>query len=123
MRTIPVDVSRMRFAAIDVVPVTVYETGEVKTNKEGVPAWRVNTLCVVDGEAGGETVAVRLNAVRAPDFPPLTSVVFDGLSAMPWSQEGRSGVAFLADGVSAEASSVNGRAKAGERVVAETVGS
>ena len=116
MRSLPIRTDRMRFALVDVVPVTVYETGEVKTDKQGRPAWRLNCLVLFDGDPGGEVLPIRVNSEKAPDFPALSTICFENLSALPWQQNDRSGVAFMADGVSLETASLNGRVKNAERV-------
>ena len=63
LRSIPVDADRIRFVAIDVEAVQDYNqdgtcSDRQRADQDGVPLWRVNTLCMVDGVAGGAKVGV-----------------------------------------------------------------
>lgn len=112
LRSIPVDAGRIRFVVIDVEEVPDFSAdgtrnGKQRADMDGVPLWRVNTLCMVDGIAGGETTPVRIAADYAPTLAPLSEVKFLNLHAKPWSQGDRSGVSLVADGI--EGQSTNGR--------------
>lgn len=104
LRSIPVDADRIRFVAIDVEAVQDYNQDGTRSDRQradqdGIPLWRVNTLCMVDGVAGGETTPIRIAADHAPVLAPLSEVRFVNLHAKPWSQGDRSGVALVADGL------------------------
>lgn len=127
IRSIPVDTNRCRFVAVDVVPVTEYsEPGgprstKQRADKNGVPLWRVNTLMLVDGVTGGETVGVRVAADYAPVLEQLAPVVFENLQARPWEQNQKSGITLSADGIAAPAparGSRNGHVDKAEQVAA-----
>ncbi len=113
LRSIPVDAGRIRFVVIDVEPVADFaadgtRNGRQRADADGIPLWRVNTLAMVEGIAGGETTPVRIAADYAPTLAPLAEVRFMGLTARPWTQGDRSGVSLVADGIEGQ-SPTNGR--------------
>jgi hypothetical protein len=104
LRSIPVDADRIRFVVIDVEPVADFaadgtRNGKQRADQDGIPLWRVNTLAMVEGVAGGETTPVRIAADYAPTLAPLSQVRFLGLTARPWSQGDRNGVSLVAAGI------------------------
>jgi hypothetical protein len=116
LKSIPVDVTRIRFVAIDVANVFDYRddgsrSDRQRTDADGRLVYRVNVLAIVEGEPGGETVAVRVSFDDEPNIAPLTPVKFQDLTAKPWTQGDRSGVALVASGIETEGST-NGRRKA-----------
>jgi hypothetical protein len=103
MRAIPVDSSTITLAFIDAVPVDAFDrernvrlTGQQAADADGVPFWNLNVLCVIEGEDGGETMRVKVATGDKPAFSPLDKVEFEGLTARPWENNGRSGVSFTA---------------------------
>ena len=125
LRSIPVDAGRIRFVVIDVEEVPDFaadgtRNGRQRADADGVPLWRVNTLCMVDGIAGGETTPVRIAADYAPTLAPLSEVRFLNLHAKPWSQGDRSGVSLVADGIEGQ-STTNGRRNGKVETPAEEV--
>lgn len=112
LRSIPVDASRIRFVVIDAEPVADFaadgtKNGRQRADMDGILLWRVNTLAMVEGIAGGETTPVRIAADQQPALAPLSEVRFLNLSARPWSQGDRSGVSLVADGI--EGQGISGR--------------
>jgi hypothetical protein len=117
LKTLPLDTARLSFIAIDMEPVPDYDAagnrnGGQRTDSDGRLLFRVNTLCLVEGESGGETIQVRIAVDNdPPTINPLSPVKFQGLVARPWQQDGRSGIALIADGVEVEGGTTNGRKK------------
>ncbi|MBO2531255.1 MAG: hypothetical protein CW348_15680 [Thermobifida sp.] len=100
MRSIPVDVSRMVFiAAGPVRPKLVNrQTGELKTNAQGVQLWQVKVLAQVD-EQDGEALLISFPAQSPPHLRLGMPLRVSGLTAIPWEASGRHGVAFSAESV------------------------
>lgn len=114
LRSIPVDADRIRFVVIDVEPVADFaadgtRNGRQRADADGIPLWRVNTLAMVEGVAGGETTPVRIAADYAPTLAPLAEVKFLGLTARPWTQGDRNGVSLVAAGIEGADTSTRGR--------------
>lgn len=115
LKSIPVDTTRMQFIAVDVQEVPDYaadgtRNGQQRADQDGRLLFRVNVLAIVEGEPGGETVAVRVSFDDEPAIVPLSPVKFTNLTARPWAQGDRNGIALVADGVEVETNS-NGRRK------------
>jgi hypothetical protein len=104
LKSFPIDGDRIRFIAIDSQPVQDYDAdgtrnGRQRADQDGVLLWRLNCLATVEGVPGGETVPVRIASDYQPAVAPLSEVRFTNLTARPWSQGERSGVALVADGI------------------------
>jgi hypothetical protein len=106
MRSIPIDPARLSLAFIDAAPVARRhpETrqilqGQQAGDENGTPLWTVNALAVVAGEAGGETVRVKVPADTMPAFEPLARVECDDLTARAWELDGRSGISLSASAI------------------------
>lgn len=115
LRSFPLDCERISFVAIDVEAVPDYaadgsRNGQQRTDADGRLLYRVNALAIVEGESGGETVAVRVPFDSEPNIVPLSPVRFSDLTARPWAQGDRSGIALVASGVE-PATNANGRAR------------
>ena len=115
LRSLPLDTERIRFVAIDVVPVYEFaqdggRSDRQRSDDDGRLLYRVNALAIVEGEAGGETVQVRVPFDTEPGIAPLAQVRFSNLTARPWTQGDRSGIALVADGVEVD-HSPNGRGR------------
>jgi len=108
MRSLPLDQARTgQFQIIAVTP-KLDQAQVQKQNVDGVPQWTVQALNTPpQGDSGFATKAgleeVTVAAMKAPEFPPLTSVKFGDLVARPWSMNDRSGVALSASSVAAVA--------------------
>lgn len=112
LKSIPVAADRIRFISIDALEVFDYNddgsrSDRQRTDADGRVFYRLNVLALVDGQAGGETVAVRVALDSEPSIPPLSPVRFTDLVARPWEQNGRSGISLVATGVEVEGT--NGR--------------
>ena len=115
LKSFPLDTERIRFVAIDVAQVYDYrddgsKSDRQRTDNDGRLVYRVNALAIVEGEPGGETVAVRVSFDDEPAIVPLSPVKFTNLTARPWAQGDRNGIALVAHGVKVETNS-NGRRK------------
>ena len=86
-------------------PRIAFDTGQPKTDREtGLPLWQVQLMAL--DASGGDVIAVTV-----PGDPNVTvgqPVQVDGLVALPWSQEGRSGIAFRADAIRASGAPLAG---------------
>jgi hypothetical protein len=97
MRKLPVDVSTLSFfCAGEPAEVIDFESRRPKTDENGVPLYQVALLAVADGVAD-------VMAVKVPGAPkglvtgaPVRVV---GLSANPWENGDRHGIAFRANTV------------------------
>ncbi len=100
MRVIPVDTSRMVFiAAGPVRPRLVNrQTGELKTNAEGVQLWQLRVLAQVDDQ-DGESFLISFPAQTPPTVQLGMPLRIRGLTAIPWEFDGRYGIAFSAQSV------------------------
>lgn len=102
MRQIPVDQAALGgLVAVGVRAKMVRPDGQgeahQKGDSNGTPLWSVETLLRGQGEDASELLNV---TVAASDKPSIEGpCVFTGLRAVPWSFNGKSGVAFTADSV------------------------
>jgi hypothetical protein len=79
-------------------PRIAFDTGQAKTDREtGLPLWQVQLMAL--DTSGGDVMAVTV--AGEPNVTVGQPVQVDGLVALPWSQEGRSGIAFRADAIRA----------------------
>lgn len=82
-----------------------FDTGLPKTDREtGLALWQVQLMAL--DVSGGDVFAVTV-----PGDPSVTvgqPLQVEGLVALPWSQEGRSGVAFRADAIRASGAPLAG---------------
>lgn len=73
-----------------------FDTGQPRIDREtGQPLWQVQ-LMALDG-SGAEVIAVTV--AGDPSVSVAQPVQVDGLVALPWNQDGRSGVAYRADAI------------------------
>ena len=82
-----------------------FDSGQPKMDREtGLPLWQVQLMAL--DASGGDVIAVTV-----PGDPNVTvgqPVQVNGLVALPWSQEGRSGIAFRADVIRASGAPLAG---------------
>jgi hypothetical protein len=79
-------------------PRIAFDSGQPKTDREsGLPLWQVQLMAL--DISGGDVLAVTV--AGDPNVAVGQPVQVDGLVALPWSQEGRSGIAFRADAIRA----------------------
>ena len=82
-----------------------FDTGQAKTDREtGLPLWQVQLMAL--DTSGGDVIAVTV--AGDPNVTVGQPVQVDGLVALPWSQEGRSGIAFRADAIRASGAPLAG---------------
>lgn len=94
-----VDTTRVGWTCTkDAVPRTDFETGQPKIDKaSGLPLYAVQMLALDD--SGGEVLTVTVPG--QPNVIVGQRVTVTNLLAMPWSQNGRAGIAFRADAITA----------------------
>lgn len=105
MRSIPVDINTFMtnirgVSGID--PVTDFDTGEHKRDKEGVKRWKLEVLYREPRMSKSEVVQVAFSAHDEPDVNG-GELVITGLVGRPWSNSNdyghSSGVSLQADSV------------------------
>src|SRR3954453_10477673 len=109
---LPIDTSGMTFmAAAPARPVTDFETRQPKTDDNGELLYNLQVVAL-DPE-GAQIITVKTTG--DPQVAQGAMLKLDGLVAMPWSMNERSGVAFRANRVKVlgmAGASPNGRASA-----------
>jgi hypothetical protein len=79
-------------------PRTAFDTGQPKIDHAtGLPLWLAQLMAL--DSSGGEVISVTV--AGDPKLTVGQPVQVDGLVALPWSQSGRSGVAFRAEAIRA----------------------
>ncbi len=78
--------------------------GKQRFNKDGAPMWQVQ--CMALDKTGGEMLKITVAGER-PNVSLGQIVVPVELEALPWNQNGRSGVAFRAKEIRSATSSVS----------------
>jgi len=82
-----------------------FDSGQPKVDREtGLPLWQVQLMAL--DASGGDVIAVTV--AGDPNVTVGQPVQVDALVALPWSQEGRSGIAFRADGIRASGAPLAG---------------
>ena len=75
-----------------------FDSGQPKVDREtGLPLWQVQLMAL--DTSGGDVIAVTV--AGDPNVTVGQPVQVDGLVALPWNQESRSGIAFRADAIRA----------------------
>jgi hypothetical protein len=97
MQRIPVDMAQCR-AMVSEVPKPRMRDGQQRTDRTGAPEWLVG-VCMMQ-QRGSDVIAVIV--VGEPTGlgvgrPALVS----GLVAMPWERDGRHGITYRADSITA----------------------
>jgi hypothetical protein len=73
-----------------------FDTGRPRIDKAtGVPLWLVQVMAL--DESGGDVISVTV--AGEPQVSAGRAVTVTGLVALPWSQDGRSGVAYRAEAI------------------------
>lgn len=103
MRSYPIDLERAgTFTVVGVTPKRG-EGDEQATNQDGMPKWAIQVLNhpIQDGpfEAKPTLEEIGVACLGIPTFTPLAKVVPVGLTARPWSMNGRNGIALSAETV------------------------
>ena len=82
-----------------------FDSGQPKVDREtGLPLWQVQLMAL--DTSGGDVIAVTV--AGDPNVTVGQPVQVDALVALPWSQEGRSGIAFRADAIRASGAPLAG---------------
>jgi len=82
-----------------------FDSGQPKVDREtGLPLWQVQLMAL--DASGGDVIAVTV--AGDPNVTVGQPVQVDALVALPWSQEGRSGIAFRADAIRASGAPLAG---------------
>jgi hypothetical protein len=82
-----------------------FDTGQPRMDREtGLPLWQVQLMAL--DSSGGDVIAVTV--AGDPNVTVGQPAQVDGLVALPWSQEGRSGIAFRADAIRASGAPLAG---------------
>ncbi|MBV8178785.1 MAG: hypothetical protein JO045_08225 [Mycobacterium sp.] len=77
-----------------------FDTGQPRMDKAtGLPLWLVQVMAL--DESGGDVISVTV--AGEPKVSAGGAVTVTGLVALPWSQNGRSGIAYRADAISQSA--------------------
>jgi hypothetical protein len=86
-------------------PRIAFDSGQPKVDRDtGLPLWQVQLMAL--DASGGDVIAVTV--AGDPRLTVGQPVQVDGLVALPWSQEGRSGIAFRADAIRASGAPLAG---------------
>jgi hypothetical protein len=73
-----------------------FDTGQPRVDKAtGLPLWLVQVMAL--DESGGDVIAVTV--AGEPKVSTGRAVTVAGLVALPWSQDGRAGIAYRADAI------------------------
>jgi hypothetical protein len=73
-----------------------FDTGQPRVDKAtGLPLWLVQVMAL--DESGGDVISVTV--AGEPKVSTGRAVTVTGLVALPWSQDGRSGIAYRADAI------------------------
>jgi hypothetical protein len=73
-----------------------FDTGQPRVDKAtGLPLWLVQVMAL--DESGGDVISVTV--AGEPKVSTGGAVTVVGLVALPWSQDGRSGIAYRADAI------------------------
>jgi hypothetical protein len=114
---LPIDTSRLKFLVVaPAEPLRQYEEGKPReawaprTDVNGEVLWRVQLVALGDGEAE----IIRVAVAGDPKVSQGEMVAVDGLTAQAWELDGRSGMAFRAQGVHSPAA----RSGSGEKAAA-----
>jgi hypothetical protein len=111
MRSIPIDNSRLLSVKyLGTNPSLDFETKEPKRNSDGVPIYEVQVVIASEGFGGAEEnelLKVKIAAVQPPRVGPLDEMEFVNFVARAWSNNGKSGISFSADGIKAVGAQVS----------------
>ena len=101
-----IDTARVSFVCTRVPEQRLaFDTGQAKTDREtGLPLWQVQLMAL--DASGGDVIAVTV--AGNPNVTVGQPVQVEGLVALPWSQDSRSGIAFRADAIRASGAPLAG---------------
>jgi hypothetical protein len=114
VRNVPVDIPLFLshvVAPVGIDPVTDFETGEHRRNRDGVLRWKLTVLYQEPGRKK-ELVEISFAAPSAPEAEPGAQVVLSGLVARHWETTNEygtnSGVTLAADTIGFQPAARNG---------------
>ncbi len=98
LKNLPLDAGRLGVAlCVSVEAKTDPETGEVKTDREGLPVWTVGVAVRPEGR---RTALIEVSVTGEPKGVLVGQVVsLVGLEAFWWEMNGRAGLAYRAESV------------------------
>ncbi|MBU3750549.1 MAG: hypothetical protein FGM52_08865 [Mycobacterium sp.] len=101
-------------------PRIAFDSGQPRVDREtGQPLWQVQLMAL--DASGGDVIAVTV--AGDPNLMVGQPVQVDGLVALPWSQDGRSGIAFRAEAIRGSGAPVAGVAASPRVTSASTASS
>lgn len=101
-------------------PRIAFDSGQPRVDREtGQPLWQVQLMAL--DASGGDVIAVTV--AGDPNLMVGQPVQVDGLVALPWSQDGRSGIAFRAEAIRGSGAPVAGVAASPRAPSASTASS
>ncbi|ETW25562.1 hypothetical protein [Mycobacterium gastri] len=87
-----------------------FDTGQPRMDKAtGLPLWSVQVMAL--DESGGDVISVTV--AGEPKVSAGRAVTVTGLVALPWSQDGRSGIAYRADAITETADMLSAKNSGG----------
>ena len=117
MRNFPIDINAfmaMLRGVSDIDPVVDRDTGEHRTDRDGVPRWRLEVLVREPGQVRSQVVHIGFSSRERPVIDHTGELVITGLVGRHWENTNQygtsSGVALSADTVAFKpANRPNGR--------------
>jgi hypothetical protein len=101
-------------------PRITFDSGQPRVDREtGQPLWQVQLMAL--DASGGDVIAVTV--AGDPNLMVGQPVQVDGLVALPWSQDGRSGIASRAEAIRGSGAPVAGVAASPRATSASTASS
>ncbi|BAK43301.1 hypothetical protein [Eggerthella sp. YY7918] len=77
------------------------KSGERKTNDSGIPQFKINAIARTPGDRASQSIAVKVYSRKNPadDISLYAQIKFEGLAALVYEMNGKTGVSFSADSV------------------------
>lgn len=95
-----VDQSAYTATALAIEPKLVNrQTGEIAKTADGLAKWACAAFLVERESGRGDLVKVTIPSARTPEIQMGAPIQFQNLRVRFWAQNGRSGLAWVADGI------------------------
>ncbi|MFJ8738011.1 hypothetical protein ACIRL2_01435 [Embleya sp. NPDC127516] len=110
MQSIPVDTNRLGALLCVVAPepkLVSRETGELKTDRDGVTVWTVGVSVRQQGTRRASVIEIAVSG-EPSGISEGVRVTVAGLVAFTWEQNGRHGTSFRADSITLAAADAGG---------------